>query len=53
MLAGMALYARLMVYMGLSLFIIKRALHVYMVVCVVYAYNLTISHRSHDGFEPF
>ena len=41
-LAGMALYVRLLVYAGLSLFIIC-GLYVYMVVCVVYAYNLTIS----------
>ena len=38
---GMALYVRLMVYMGLSLFIIRRA-YVYLVVCVLYAYNLTV-----------
>ena len=41
MLAGTALYVRLLVYAGLSLFIIN-GLYVYMVVCVVYAYNLTI-----------
>ena len=41
MLAGTALYIRLIVYVGLSLFIIS-GLYVYMVVCVVYAYNLTI-----------
>ena len=40
MLAGTALYIRLLVYVGLSLFIIS-GLYVYMVVCVVYAYNLT------------
>ena len=40
MLAGTALYVRLMVYMGLSLFIIKRALRIYGCMCV-YAYNLT------------
>ena len=33
-LAGMALYVRLMVYTGLSLFIIRRA-NVYLVVCVL------------------
>ena len=40
MLAGTALSVRLLVYAGLSLFIINRP-YVYMVVCVVYAYNLT------------
>ena len=40
MLAGTALYIRLLVYAGLSLFIVS-GLYVYMVVCVVYAYNLT------------
>ena len=40
MLAGTTLYIRLLVYVGLSLFIID-GLYVYMVVCVVYAYNLT------------
>ena len=40
MLAGMALYVRLMVYMGLSLFIIRRALGIYG--CMrIYTYNLT------------
>ena len=44
MLAGTALYVRLMVYMGLSLFIIRRALLIYG--CMrIYAYNLT-THRS-------
>ena len=41
MLAGTALYIRLLVYAGLSLFIIS-GLYVYMVLCVVYAYNLTV-----------
>ena len=41
MFAGMALSVRLLVYAGLSLFIICGP-YVYMVVCVVYAYNLTI-----------
>ena len=41
MLAGTVLYIRLLVYVGLSLFI-KSGLYVYMVVCIVYAYNLTI-----------
>ena len=40
-LVGMALYIRLLVYTGLSLFIIN-GLYVYMVVCVVYAYNITL-----------
>ena len=40
MFAGTALYVRLLVYAGLSLFIIGGP-YVYMVVCVVYAYNLT------------
>ena len=41
MLAGTALYIRLLVYVGLSLFIIS-GIYVYMVVCIVYAYNLTL-----------
>ena len=46
MLVGTALCIRLLVYAGLSLFIIG-GLYVYMVVCVVYAYNLTqVSHES-------
>ena len=40
MLVGTALYIHLLVYVGLSLFIIS-GLYVYMVVCVVYVYNLT------------
>ena len=40
MLAGTALYVRLMVYVGLTLFIIS-GLYVYVVVCVIYVYNLT------------
>ena len=43
--AGMALSVRLLVYAGLSLFIIN-GLYVFMVVCVVYAYNLTLSKMS-------
>ena len=39
--AGMALSVHLLVYAGLSLFIINGP-YVFMVVCVVYAYNLTI-----------
>ena len=42
MFAGMALSVRLLVYAGLSLFIISGP-NLYMVVCVLYAYNLTIS----------
>ena len=42
MFVGTALSVRLLVYAGLSLFIIGGP-YVYMVVCVVYAYNLTIS----------
>ena len=37
----MAMSVRLLVYAGLSLFIIGGS-YVYMVVCVLYAYNLTI-----------
>ena len=37
----MALCIRLLVSAGLSLFIIS-GLYLYMVVCIVYAYNLTI-----------
>ena len=44
MLAGTLLYIRFLVYAGLSLFIIN-GLYVYMVVCVVYAYHLTIMNR--------
>ena len=40
MLVGTVLYIHLLVYVGLSLFIIS-GLYVYMVVCIVYAYNLT------------
>ena len=46
MLAGTALYIRLLVYAGLSLFIISE-LYVSMVVCVVYAYNLTDVYKIH------
>ena len=45
MFAGTALSVRLLVYAGLSLFIINGP-YVYMVVCVVYAYNLTVSCSS-------
>ena len=54
-LAGMALYVHLMFYMGLSLFIIRRA-YVYLVVCVltritlqnaaeIFTYNTILSKR--------
>ena len=53
MLAGTALYVRLMVYMGLSLFIIRRALRIYG--CMrIYAYNLTWGglKNGKNGGEP-
>ena len=40
MFAGTALSVGLLVYAGLSLFIVNRP-YIYVVVCVVYAYNLT------------
>ena len=53
MLAGTALYIHLLVYAGLSLFIIN-GLYVFMVVCVVYAYNLTWGglKNGKNGGEP-
>ena len=42
MFAGTALSVRLLVYAGLSLFIIYGP-YLYVVVCVFYAYNLTVS----------
>ena len=53
MFAGMALSIHRLVYAGLSLFIISR-LYVYMVVCVVYAYNLTWGglKNGKNGGEP-
>ena len=53
MLAGTVLYIRLLVYAGLSLFIIS-GLYVYMVVCVVYVYNLTWGglKNGKNGGEP-
>ena len=53
MLAGTALSIRILVYAGLSLFIIS-GLYVYMVVCVVYAYNLTWGDLKNgkNGGEP-
>ena len=53
MLVGTALYIRLLVYAGLSLFIIS-GLYVSMVVCVVYAYNLTWGglKNGKNGGEP-
>ena len=41
MFAGTALSVRLLVYAGLSLFIISGP-YLYVVVCVLYAYNLTM-----------
>ena len=43
MFADTALAVRLLVYVGLSLFIVNGP-YVYVVVCVVYAYNLTLMH---------
>ena len=52
MLVGMALYVRLMVYMGLSLFIIRRALRIYG--CMrIYAYNLTLQHMPFSSANAF
>ena len=52
MLVGTALYVRLMVYMGLSLFIIRQALRIYG--CIrIYAYNLTIDHHCKTKTEFF
>ena len=48
MFGGMALSVHLLVYAGLSLFIINGP-YVYMVVRVVYAYNLTLSHVLQNG----
>ena len=48
MFVGTALSVRLLVYAGLSLFIINGPC-VYMVVCVVYAYNLTFRQLSVIG----
>ena len=45
MFAGTALSVRLLVYAGLSVFIIGGP-YMFMVVCVLYAYNLTI-HCKH------
>ena len=53
MLAGMALYICLLVYADLSLFIVG-GLYVYMVLCIVYAYNLTWGglKNGKNGGEP-
>ena len=59
MLAGTALYVRLMVYMGLSLFIIRQA-YVYLVVCIFTHITLQylgvlwegISLHISNGFGP-
>ena len=48
-LVGTVLYIRLLVYAGLSLFI-KSGPYVYMVVCVVYAYNLTLCYLHESEF---
>ena len=50
MLAGTALYIHLLVCAGLSLFIIS-GLYVYVVVCIVYAYNLTCVARTRWGLQ--
>ena len=50
MFAGTALSVRLLVYAGLSLFIINGP-YVYVVVCVVYAYNLTLILRCIGNLE--
>ena len=44
MFAGTALSVRVFVYAGLSLFIISGP-YLYVVVCVLYTYNLTIFYR--------
>ena len=51
MFAGTALFVRLLVYAGLSLFIINGP-YVYMVVCVVYAYNLTMCGLYSGVYNP-
>ena len=45
MFVGTAMSVHLLVYAGLSLFIIGGS-YVYMVVCVLYAYNLTLYENS-------
>ena len=52
MFAGTAMSVRLLVYAGLSLFIIGGS-YVYMVVCVLYAYNLTIQGGNHHRLIVF
>ena len=53
MFAGTALSVRILVNAGLSLFIISRP-HLYMVVCILYAYNLTWGglKNGKNGGEP-
>ena len=53
MFAGTALSVRLFVYAGLSLFIISWP-YLYMVVCILYAYNLTWGglKNGKNGGEP-
>ena len=62
MFVGMALFVRLLIYAGLSLFIISGP-YLYMVVCILYAYNLTcklseinvsfVHFFAADSFRPF
>ena len=55
MFVGTALSVRLLVYAGLSLFIISGP-YLYVVVCVLYAYNLTKTDSElilHVGFLLF
>ena len=52
MFAGMALSVLLLVYAGLSLFTVCGP-YLYMVVCVLYAYNLTLNqfHQLHANIQ--
>ena len=52
MFAGTALSVHLLVYAGLSLFIINGP-YVYVVVCVFYTYNLTCGFPGFDVFDIF
>ena len=47
MFVGTALFVRLFVYAGLSLFIISGP-YLHMVVCILYVYNLTIGACAHE-----
>ena len=51
MFAGTALFVRLLIYAGLSLFIISGP-YLYMVVCVLYAYNLTLTPPIDPSIHP-